>query len=147
MSTEKAPEPISPPNDDGREPKVGGFVPEFVRKAAVAGLGALFLTEEGLRSLASQLKLPKEMLGYLASQAERTKDEVTRILGEEIRRFLQSEAVRAEWLRLLQGMTLEVKAELKLVPSPKDGPPKVSVGRLKTRSTHPKHRDGEEEPR
>ena len=95
------------------------FVPEFVRKAAVAGLGALFLTEEGLRNLAGQLKLPKEMLGYLASQAERTKDEVTRVLSEELRRFLQSERLREEWVRLLKGMTLEVKAQIRLVPGEK----------------------------
>ena len=53
-----------------------GFVAELMRKVAVAGLGALFMTEEGIRTLAGQLKLPKEVLGFILSQAEKTKDEV-----------------------------------------------------------------------
>ncbi len=71
------------PLDEGPGTREGrgatGFVPEFVRKAAVAGLGAVFMTEEGIRSLAGQLKLPKEMLGVILSQAEKTKTEVGRV--------------------------------------------------------------------
>ncbi|HEX8825388.1 MAG TPA: hypothetical protein VF794_36075, partial [Archangium sp.] len=65
--------------DEPEEASRAGFVPEFVRKVAVAGLGAIFMTEEGIRSLAGQLKLPKEVLGYILGQAEKTKDEVGRV--------------------------------------------------------------------
>lgn len=100
----------------GRESRAG-FVPEFMRKVAVAGLGALFMTEEGIRALAGQLKLPKEMLGFILGQAEKTKDEVGRVLSEELRRFLQSEKLRQELLKAISGMTVEVKAQIRLVPS------------------------------
>lgn len=100
----------------GRESRAG-FVPEFMRKVAVAGLGALFMTEEGIRALAGQLKLPKEMLGFILGQAEKTKDEVSRVVSEELRRFLQSEKLRQEMLKALSGMTVEVKAQIRLVPS------------------------------
>ena len=99
-----------------REESRPGFVPEFVRKVAVAGMGALFMTEEGIRSLAGQLKLPKEVLGYILGQAEKTKDEVGRVVSEELRRFLQSEKLRDELLKLVSGMTIEVKAQIRLVP-------------------------------
>lgn len=102
-----------PPDEKGTG---RGFMPEFVRKMAVAGLGALFMTEEGLRGLASQLKLPKEALSFILSQAEKTKDELGRILSEELRRFLQSEKIKDEFLRLIAGMTVEIKAEVRLVP-------------------------------
>ena len=92
-------------------------MPEFVRKVAVAGMGALFMTEEGIRSLAGQLKLPKEVLGYILGQAEKTKDEVGRVVSEELRRFLQSEKLRDEFLKVVSGMTIEVKAQIRLVPS------------------------------
>jgi len=113
---------------DEREPR--GFVPEFVRKVAVAGLGALFMTEEGIRSLAGQLKLPKEMLGYIVGQAEKTKDDVSRVVTEEVRRFLQSDKLREEFLKLLSSMTIEVKAEVRLKPrEPGEAPgePEISV--------------------
>jgi hypothetical protein len=112
--------PPDPLDDDyapgGREGRAG-FVPEFVRKMAVAGLGAIFMTEEGIRNLAGQLKLPKEVLGFILSQAERTKDEVGRVLADELRRFLQSEKLREEFVKLMSGMTLDVRAQIRLVPA------------------------------
>jgi hypothetical protein len=113
--------PPDPLDDDELPPHAkegrAGFVPDFVRKVAVAGLGAIFMTEEGIRNLAGQLKLPKEVLGFILSQAEKTKDEVGRVLAEELRRFLQSPKLREEFLKLMSGMTVEVKAQIRLVPS------------------------------
>jgi hypothetical protein len=111
-------DPLGEADEDPRadEPR-GRGVPEFVRKVAVAGLGALFMTEEGIRNLAGQMKLPKEVLGHLLAQAEKTKDEVGRIASEEIRRFLQSDKLREEFLKLLSGMTIEISAQVRLVPS------------------------------
>ncbi|WP_224363206.1 hypothetical protein [Hyalangium versicolor] len=110
------------PLDDDQLPNGGregrpGFMPGFVRKVAVAGLGAIFMTEEGIRNLAGQLKLPKEVLGFIISQAEKTKDEVGHVLTEELRRFLQSEKLREEFIKLMSGMTLDVRAQIRLVPA------------------------------
>jgi hypothetical protein len=117
----------------GREGRAG-FVPEFVRKVAVAGLGAIFMTEEGIRNLAGQLKLPKEVLGFILSQAEKTKDEVGRVLAEELRRFLQSEKLREEFVKLMSGMTLDVRAQIRLVPSEESATDKDSEGQEGTGS-------------
>ncbi|HEX4622714.1 MAG TPA: hypothetical protein VH208_14215 [Myxococcaceae bacterium] len=141
--------PDAPPDDphDDADPlygeggdrgERGGLLPEFVRKMAVAGLGALFMTEEGLRGLAGQLKLPKEALQYIVSQAEKTKDDIGRVVSEELRRFLRSEQLREEFLKLLTGMTVEIKAEVRLVPDAEASPgdaagPRVSVTDLSVR--------------
>ena len=102
----------------GGEGKNGplGFVPDFIKRAAVASLGAVFAGEEGVRTLASQLKVPKEMLGVVLEQAEKTKEDLSRVVSEELRRFLQSDKVRRELLKLISGMTVEVRAEFRLVP-------------------------------
>jgi len=105
-----------PPDDEGV--RLGGIVPDILRKAVVAGLGAVFMSEEGIRKLGSQLKLPKEALGFILSQADKTKVEVTRVIGEELRRFLNSELLRQELLQMLTGVTVEIKAEVKLRPDP-----------------------------
>ena len=110
-----------------------GFVPELVKRVAVAGLGALFMTEEGIRSLAGQLKLPGEALGFILSQAEKTKDDIGRIFSDEVRRFLQSEKLRKEFLKLLTGMTLEINAKVRLIP-PEPSPgakPGISVAEVR----------------
>ena len=119
---------------DSEGPGLGSFVRDSVRKVAVAGLGALFMTEEGIRNLAGQLKVPKEMLGFILTQAEKTKSEIGRVVSEEVRGFLQSEKLREEFLKLLTGMTVEIKAEVRLIPS-KDGEtkPKLEISELGTR--------------
>jgi hypothetical protein len=131
------PEAQELPGDADEAERERGFLSEFVRKMAVAGLGALFMTEEGIRNLSGQLKLPKEALQFILAQAEKTKDDVGRVVTEEVRRFLQQEKLREEFLRLLTGMTVEIKAEVRLIPSSPKGdeasPVKLSVTDLSVR--------------
>lgn len=131
--------PDDPADHPDDEKKFGGRMTDFVRKMAVAGLGAVFMTEEGIRALAGQLKLPKEALTYILGQAENTKDQIGRVVSEEIRRFLQSEKLRDELLKALAGMTVEIKAEVKLVPDRVKGEvgsllPTVKIAELKTKA-------------
>ncbi len=111
------PEPLDdapPAGEGGAQGSLGGLVADVVRKAVLAGAGALFLTEESARKLAREWKLPKELAGYLVSQAQGAKDEVLRAVSAEIRRFLESEAFRRELFRILGSMALEVNAEIRL---------------------------------
>ena len=141
-------DPLDEDADEGDEKK--GFVPDFVRRMAWAGIGAVFMSEEGIRRLAGQLKLPKEALGFLLSQAEKTKDEIGKTVSDEVRKLLQSDRLRDEMLRLIAGMTIEVRAEVKLVPDRVKGEtssllPKVKVSELKT-SYDGKKKKKDEEP-
>lgn len=101
-------------------------VTDVFRKAMVAGLGAVFMTEEGLRSMVKDLKLPKDVVGYIVGQAERSKDEFFRVIGDELRRFFENPALRRELTKVLSDMTIEVKAEIRLRPDGKS--PEVKIG-------------------
>jgi hypothetical protein len=116
---------------------------------AWAGLGAVFMSEEGIRRLASQLKLPKEVMGSLLATAEKTKDDLGRVVSEEVRKFLQSPRLKDELLKVVSGMTIEVKAEVRLVPArPREEgeAPGVSVTELKTRYGPRKKKPAGEDP-
>lgn len=146
MSTEELP-PDDPLDTDDVGDEKKGFVPDFVRRMAWAGLGAVFMGEEGLRRLANQLKLPKEALGFMLTQADKTKDEIGRIVSEEVRKLLQSDRLRDELLKMIAGMTIEVRAEVKLVPDRVKGEapsllPKVSVNELRTKYASDKKKKG-----
>jgi hypothetical protein len=121
-----------PPGEMPTAAPLFGVVPELMRKAAFAGLGALFMTEEGLRRTAAQIPLPKEALAGLLAQAERTKEDVTRVLTEELRRFLHSERLKRELSQIFAGMSVEVNARIRLVPEDKSRPP----GRPLVKVTH-----------
>lgn len=98
-------------------------VVDLFRRAASAGLGVVFMSEDNLRRAAAQLKIPKEVLGLFVAQAERTRDEVGRLISEELQKFLQSERLRTEAMKVLSGLTLDIHAEIKVVPD--GGEPRV----------------------
>jgi hypothetical protein len=116
---------IPPPPETGEDPARGGLA-DGVKKALLAGVGALFMTEEGARRLARDWKLPKDVASFLGQQATTAKDEVLRLFGEEIRRFLESDSLRKEFLKALADHTIEIRAEIRL-RSAGDAPPRPEV--------------------
>ena len=57
---------------------------ELVKKILTVGVGAIFLTEESLRGLVSEFKLPKELLTGVLESAHKTKSEFLRNLSNEV---------------------------------------------------------------
>jgi hypothetical protein len=101
--------------------KLSGIVPDIVRRAVLTGVGALFMTEEGIRNLVGDMKMPKDALAFLMSQADKTRSEVARVVTQEVRRFLESETLRREIWKVVTGVTLEVNATIQLKPSGEPG--------------------------
>ena len=95
---------------------------DVLRKAMVAGLGAVFMTEEGIRTYVKDLKLPKDVMNFVVGQAERSKAELFRVIGDELHGFFESELLRREITRLLSQMTVEVRAEFRLKPHGSEEP-------------------------
>lgn len=133
-------EPRDPPLPGEPGEPSGGLLADAVKKAVLAGVGALFLTEEGARKLAREWKLPKELISYVGSQAAGAKQEMMRMLSDEVRRFLESEAVRREFVKALGSMAIEINAEIRFKEAGKGKPSvKASV------RPRPVHRDGEDQ--
>ena len=101
--------------------KLSGLVPDIVRRAVLTGVGALFMTEEGIRNLVGEMKLPKDALAFLLAQADKTRGEVARVVTQEMRRFLESDTLRRELWKVLTSVTLEVNATVQLKPSGEPG--------------------------
>jgi len=117
-------EPKEPfPPEERTEPgDARGLIADTVKKAVLAGVGALFLTEEGARKLAREWKLPKELISYVGSQAAGAKNEMLRMVSDEVRRFLESEAVRREFVKALGSMAIEIQAEIRFKEAGKGKP-------------------------
>jgi hypothetical protein len=119
-----------PPLDEtssASDPGFAGSIAEGVKKALLAGVGALFLGEEGARRIARDWKLPKELASFVAQQAGGAKDELLRVFGEEFRRFLESETLRRELLKVLADNSIEIRAEIRLRPAGEGTPPRPEV--------------------
>ncbi|HLD99043.1 MAG TPA: hypothetical protein VJB59_02225 [Bdellovibrionota bacterium] len=57
---------------------------EMMKKVLTVGVGAIFLTEESLRALVTDFKLPKELLGGILESAAKTKNEFLHNLSQDV---------------------------------------------------------------
>ncbi len=63
--------------------------PGVFTKMLSTGLGALFLTEEGVRKGLKPLGLPRDASNYLMKQVERRKDEFMQVVRDEMHQALK----------------------------------------------------------
>ena len=113
-----APEdPAAPEDDAGLRRRLEQFIPDIVRRTILGGIGAVFASEEGIRKIASEVSLPKDVVNFLLQQATNSKDEVLRVVAKEVRGFLESANLSAEMQKLLTQLSLEVKTEVRFIPN------------------------------
>jgi hypothetical protein len=103
-------------SEGGRRPAV----PELVRRVLSIGLSGFFLTEEAIRKALGDA-VPRDWTDFVVSQSDRTRKEFLERLSFEIGQSLENVDLARVLTDLLEGRTLEVKAEIRL--SPKDGEP------------------------
>lgn len=97
--------------DDGFGSRV---IPDFVKKAIMTGVGAVFMSEEGLRGALGDMKMPKEAMTSLVSQADRTKNEIIHALARELRTFLQGLEIEDLMKNAMEGTTFEIHTTIKV---------------------------------
>src|SRR5258707_10245949 len=103
--------PPGPGDEQRAKGRLEQLIPDIVRRTFYAGLGAVFTTEEGIRKIASEFHLPKDVANYLIQQAASSKDEIFRIFARELRAFLESANLSAEIQKVLTSLSFEIKTE------------------------------------
>ncbi len=98
----------------------GGFTTklfgDMARKALMTGIGAVFMSEESLRSQLSEMKLPKEAMGAMVNTADKTKREIIDVVARETRAFLSRLEVEKMVGRILVGTTIEINTKIRIMP-------------------------------
>lgn len=103
--------------DERLRQKLEGLLPDLVKRTFFSGLGTLFTSEEGIKRLANEFSLPKDVATYLINQAQGTKDELFRIVAKELRGFLESLNLSEEFARMLTSLSFEIKTEVRFIPN------------------------------
>ncbi|MBI1946608.1 MAG: hypothetical protein HYS27_12995 [Deltaproteobacteria bacterium] len=125
MVSDKPTDPDLPDRheDDDRDeppPERGGFATkvlgDLARRALTTGIGAVFLSEESLRTQLAEMKLPKEAMAYVVSQADRTKRDIVNAIARETREFLSRLEVDKVLSRALVGTTVEIQTRIRILP-------------------------------
>lgn len=63
---------------------VGGKAFDFAKKLLTVGIGTAFLTEEALKALVTEFKIPKEMIGGILDSAKTIRKEFIQSFSSEM---------------------------------------------------------------
>lgn len=88
-------------------------LPDLVRKAFTLGFSGFFLTEEAIRKALGDT-IPRDWTDFLVDQSDRARREFLERLSFELAQSLEKMDVAAVLRELLEGRTLEVRAEIRL---------------------------------
>jgi hypothetical protein len=86
-----------------------------MRRAVAMGLSGFFLTEEAIRKAVGDT-LPRDWADFAVDQSERTRVELLNRLSSEMARTFETMDVTEVLSGLVEGRTIEVKAEIRLKP-------------------------------
>ena len=90
---------------------------EMMKKVLTVGVGAIFLTEESLRALVSEFKLPKELLNGILDSAHRVKKDFLQTLSKDVlSRITDKVAPTAVLQEILQKNEIDLHIKVTVKP-------------------------------
>ncbi len=105
------------PSTDHDYAGLGSKAGDLLKKAITVGLGAAFLTEESIRALVGELKLPKELVTNLLAQANTTRSEFLGKFSSEMLEKIQSRIDPTELVNeVLRRNDIEFTIKVKVTP-------------------------------
>jgi hypothetical protein len=134
-----------PPGSESRRKRFEHMLPELIKrgieKGFEAGLGTLSRTDEALRGVVAEGKLPREVASHVFAAIDDTKNGMLRVVGREVRDFLQATDLSKELQKALTSLSFEIKTEIRFIPNDAGTgvKPEVKAGStsVKRRSTPP----------
>lgn len=103
--------------DRALERAVPEIVKRAVERAVESGIDKLREGPEDLRQFVGDLKLPKELIHYLYTQIDETKNGLYRVVAKEIRDVLEQTNLGDEIAKVLTKLSFEIKTEIRFVPN------------------------------
>ena len=94
-------------------------ISDWIKKTVLTGMGAVFLTEEGIRNVLGEVKMPKNVVSAIINQADKTKREISKVFAHELRFFLDKIEVDKIIKKILEGQEVEINMKIKFNSSNK----------------------------
>lgn len=117
-----------------KEKSLIGRLPDVAKSMIVLSLGGVFMAEETLRKATRDLKLPRDAVDTVMTQAERGKRQLFESIAAEIAKAVRDVDVEKLASRILKDFEIDIEAHIAFKPrrKPRQGAKRRSSGR-KTR--------------
>jgi hypothetical protein len=107
------------PDRDSDPPRrrLEGVIPELIKRAVELGVEKASEAPDTVKQFVHDLKIPKEIAGYILSQVEETKNGLFRVVAKEMRDFLDHANLSGEMQKLLTTVQFEVSTTIRFRPN------------------------------
>jgi hypothetical protein len=112
------------PSDSFRR-RLEGVIPELVKRAVEIGVEKAHEAPDAVKQMVGDLKLPKEIAGYIFSQVDETKNGLFRIFAKEMRDFLEHTNIAGEMQKMLTTVQFEINTTIRFRPNDGKREPKA----------------------
>lgn len=118
----------------------------IIEKGLESGLETISSSSDTIREvMGDNVRLPKEVVGYVFSQIDETKNAMVRVVAHEIRDFLAATDLSKELQSALTSLSFEIRTEIRFVPNEAGGVrPEVKAEVEPKRARRRKRSDEEE---
>src|SRR5580658_4118284 len=97
--------------------RLEGVIPELIKRAVEIGVEKATEAPDTVKQFMGDLKIPKEIAGYILSQVEETKNGLFRVVAKEMRDFLEHANLSGEMQKLLTTVQFEVSTTIRFRPN------------------------------
>lgn len=101
--------------------RLDSVIPELIKRAVELGVEKAYEAPDSLKEIVTNLKLPREAASLLLAQADETKNGLFRVVGKEVREFLEHTNLASEMQKLLTTVQFEVSTTIRFKPNPGQG--------------------------
>lgn len=99
---------------------------DSVRKAFMGGFRSVLGADDRVRAAISD-SFAREMISYITRQVDAAKDEVVRMSGNQVRKFLENLDLGEELQKILTSLSFEIKTEIRFIPNDQSVRPNARV--------------------
>ena len=100
--------------------RLDSVIPEIIKRAVELGVEKAAEAPDNLKELVTNLKLPREAASLLLAQADETKNGLLRVVGKEVREFLEHTNLASEMQKLLTTVQFEISTTIRFKPNPQN---------------------------
>ena len=101
-----------------------GRLPDVAKSIIVLSLGGVFMAEETLRKATRDLKLPRDAVDTVISQAERGKKQLFDAIAIEVAKALKNIDIEKVAARLFRDFEVDIEAHIAFKPRRKSRSPR-----------------------
>jgi len=92
------------------------LIPDVLKKSLLLGISGDLFSEDTIRKMLSDIQMPSDLVQYVIQQTSKSKNELIRIIAEEIRNIIVQSQLGEELKKFLKAFKINIKLEVSFDP-------------------------------